>query len=121
MIAAASMNPGRYPPVGPRITETPPLKPEKTGSPTAPSRMYIITLITDLLEPSTPADTKTASVCNETGTLPSGKLTHEPMHIMAVNTAISETSTVSFLFVFMFNRTQPHFNLTTLYYCFWLL
>lgn len=111
IIAAAKIKPIKYPPVGPAMTVGPLLNPVKTGAPARPSKMYIITLITAFLAPSTAAAVKTAKVCNETGT-PIGMLSHEQTQIIAVNRAVSAMSTVNLLVFFMLATPNDYFYCT---------
>ena len=74
----------------------PPTKPENTGSPNAPSRMYTEMDSAPQLQPKSPSARNTAKVCSVNGTT-AGMLIHEQTAMTAVIIAVY----MSFLVLFM--------------------
>ena len=74
----------------------PPTKPENTGSPNAPSRMYTEMDSAPQLQPKSPSAQNTAKVCSVNGTT-AGMLIHEQAAIIAVIIAVY----ISFLVFFI--------------------
>ena len=85
MMNAAAIYPIIYPPVGPAKTPIPPLNPENTGIPTAPSNTYTAILIVPYFLPSIPPVRNTASVPRliGTGVNPRGIVIKEQMAVIA--------------------------------------
>ena len=71
----------------------PPVKPENTGSPTAPRSMYRTTAMVLRLPPRRPVVRNTAKVCRVKGTV-AGMDIHEQTAIRAANIAMNVMSVV---------------------------
>ena len=71
-IRAEKTKPNKYPPVVLKIIPIPPLNPENTGKPMAPSSMYTIVVKVPSLPPRKPKVKNTAKVCNVMGISPMG-------------------------------------------------
>ena len=85
-----------YPPVGPKITCIPPLKPEKTGSPTIPRSINTATDTAPFLEPKITAVSIIPRVPRVTGIMPVGTVITENTHISAAKIA---QITIVFVFI----------------------
>ena len=90
---ALKIKPMIYPPVGPIRCPKPPVKPEKTGSPAAPSKRYTRIASVPRFPPSMPTVMNTPKVCMVKGTA-AGIDIHEQTAITAVNRAMRAISPV---------------------------
>ena len=78
----------KNPPVGPKITPIPPLKPAKTGSPNMPRRRYKITDGTDIVEFSINDTISTRNNPEFNGIVPIGKLIGDKIDMIVQSNAI---------------------------------
>ncbi len=79
-INAQGIYPIIYPPVGPTITESPPTKPENTGSPTTPIATNTLTATLPMQVPSNTAQIYTANDESDSGIGPIGTVIGEHIH-----------------------------------------
>lgn len=73
--AVPNTNPHKKPPVGPTSAPMPPMNPENTGRPSAPSKMYAITANIAVPRSSTATSMARTNVCRVNGTGPMGTMT----------------------------------------------
>ena len=95
-----------YPPVVLKSMPIPPLNPEKTGSPIAPSSMYTTITVVPSLPPNSPKVRKTAKVCRDIGTSPKGMEIHEQT---AINAAIRPHKHMFFIEILLLSNQTTTF------------